>query len=529
MVNQVFQRSLHRKINLNLFQVFIFSMANTQKALLVANFGSRIAEDDTQLNTYFVETEQWRKILNGDIDIVFGAKGAGKSALYSLLVAQKEVLRLGRRTMFLAAENPRGAPAFRDLTTAPPISEDAFRSLWKLYFITIASNYLRFCITANKINNQTASEVFKILEDNNLLPPNVNLKTRLKSAVEYIRKHLPSLEGGITDPSTGIRVDGKITFSEPTAEERGLGFKSLDDLLEMLNSAYEELDITTWLVLDRLDVAFSESGDLEGNALRSLFRTYLDMRGLSNIKVKIFLRDDIWKKIVKDGFREASHVIRTMTITWDAQSLQNLIIKRLSSNSLICDLYSTTGENLQASVELQNRFFNSVFPEQIDVGQKQPKTLDWLLSRTADGTGRTAPRELIHLLIEARDEQLKLYQLGHAAPAGDRIFDKIAIKAALPAVSKARYEQTLCAENPALRQYLDVLDGEKTEQSQQTLAKLWGVTPEKALAVADQLVEAGFFERKKLKERTSFRVPFLYRDALNMVQGAAVRKRTSFS
>ena len=71
-------------------------MANTQKALLVANFGSRIAEDDTQLNTYFVETEQWRKILNGDIDIVFGAKGAGKSALYSLLVAQKEVLRLGR-------------------------------------------------------------------------------------------------------------------------------------------------------------------------------------------------------------------------------------------------------------------------------------------------------------------------------------------------------------------------------------------------------------------------------------------------
>ena len=188
-------------------------MANTQKALLVANFGSRIAEDDTQLNTYFVETEQWRKILNGDIDIVFGAKGAGKSALYSLLVAQKEVLRLGRRTMFLAAENPRGAPAFRDLTTAPTISEDAFRSLWKLYFITIASNYLRFCITANKINNKTASEVFKILEDNNLLPPNVNLKTRLKSALEYIRKHLPSLEGGITDPSTGIRVDGKITFS----------------------------------------------------------------------------------------------------------------------------------------------------------------------------------------------------------------------------------------------------------------------------------------------------------------------------
>ena len=106
-------------------------MTNTHKALEAANFGSRIAEDDTELHSYFVEAEQWRKILNGDIDIdiVFGAKGAGKSALYSLLVSQKEVLRLGRRTMFLAAENPRGAPAFRELTTMPPLSEEAFRSL----------------------------------------------------------------------------------------------------------------------------------------------------------------------------------------------------------------------------------------------------------------------------------------------------------------------------------------------------------------------------------------------------------------
>lgn len=188
-------------------------MTNTHKALKAANFGSRIAEDDTELHSYFVETEQWRKILNGDIDIVFGAKGAGKSALYSLLVSQKEVLRLGRRTMFLAAENPRGAPAFREFTTMSPLSEEAFRSLWKLYFLTIASNYLRHCITTNKITNKSASDVFKMLANNNLLVPNVNLKTRLQSAFEYLRKCLPSIEGGVTDPTTGLKVNGKISFS----------------------------------------------------------------------------------------------------------------------------------------------------------------------------------------------------------------------------------------------------------------------------------------------------------------------------
>lgn len=496
-------------------------MTDRKKALTVASFGSRIAEDDTQLQSYFVETEQWRKILAGDVDIVFGAKGAGKSALYSLLVAQKEVLRLGRRTMFLAAENPRGAPAFRDHTATPPLSEEQFRSLWKLYFLTIASNYLRHHNTISRNNHRTADDVFRLLEANGLLAQNVNLKTRLKSALDYLRKYFPIIEGGVTDPTTGLKLTGKITLAEPSAEQRGLGYRSLDELLGTLNIAYQELDITTWLVLDRLDVAFSDSGDLEGNALRSLFRTYLDMNALSNIKIKIFLRDDIWKKIVSVGFREASHVIRTMTLSWDSSSLLNLLVKRLASNDLICDCCNIDRDELQASAELQSQFFNKVFPKQIDIGLKQPTTLDWMLSRTADGTGRTAPRELIHLLIESRDEQLKLYQLGHEVPINDQLFDKLAIKSALPAVSKARYEQTLCAENPTLREYLDKLEGEKTDQSQQTLAKLWGISVDKAVAVADRLVDAGFFERRKLKERMSFRVPFLYRDALKMVQGAA--------
>ena len=93
-------------------------MRSRQSILSQATFGSRIAEDELdRLQLYFVETEQWRRVLSGSADIVFGAKGSGKSALYSLLVAKKEELRLGRRTIFLPAENPRGTPAFRDLTT----------------------------------------------------------------------------------------------------------------------------------------------------------------------------------------------------------------------------------------------------------------------------------------------------------------------------------------------------------------------------------------------------------------------------
>ena len=504
-------------------------MRTTQSILSESRFGSRIAEEEMdRLQLYFVETEQWRKVLAGDVDIIFGAKGSGKSALYSLLVARKEEFRLGRRTMFLAAENPRGTPAFRDLTTVPPMSEEHFRGLWKLYFLSILANYIRHHIDISRTQIAEAQDVIDFLTNNGLLAPNVTLLSRLKAALEYMRKWLPAIEGGVTDPSTGLVITGKITLSEPTPEQRGLGYRSLDELLQKLNAGFAFVNITAWLVLDRLDVAFADTEELEGNALRSLFRTYLDMRDLSQFKFKIFLRDDIWKKIVSAGFREASHITRTLTLSWDHQSLLNLVVSRLASNVLICDHYGVAAEEVMADAQKQRDLFYRVFPAQVDRGGSKSKTLDWMVSRTADGTKRTAPRELIHLLLSVRDEQLRLLQLGGSEPPEQQLFDKAAIRAALPTVSKARYEQTLCAEHPNLKPFMDKLEREKTEQGQESLASLWQVTPARAAEIAEKLVEVGFFERRGEKESPNYWIPFLYREALDLVQGAAKAKKSSF-
>jgi hypothetical protein len=99
--------------------------------------------------------------------------------------------------------------------------------------------------------------------------------------------------------------------------------------------------------------------------------------------------------------------------------------------------------------------------------------------------------------------------------------DRAAIRAALPVVSKARYEQTLCAENASLKPYLDKLESEKTQQTLYSLSKLWKCTTEKSYELAELLVEVGFFERIGSKDRPAYWVPFLYRAALNLVQGAA--------
>jgi hypothetical protein len=55
-------------------------------ALINATFGSRVAEEELDgLRSYFVETEHWRKLFNGDVDIVYGSKGAGKPGQFRIV------------------------------------------------------------------------------------------------------------------------------------------------------------------------------------------------------------------------------------------------------------------------------------------------------------------------------------------------------------------------------------------------------------------------------------------------------------
>ena len=120
-------------------------MDNLQKKQLLQNldFGQRIAEQESaDLAKYFVQTDQWKQIFSGAIDIIYGPKGSGKSALYSSLV-QHEGELFDKGIILIPAENPKGSAAFKDLVTNPPASEEEFINLWKLSAVPIRSRSRR--------------------------------------------------------------------------------------------------------------------------------------------------------------------------------------------------------------------------------------------------------------------------------------------------------------------------------------------------------------------------------------------------
>lgn len=162
-----------------------------------------------------------------------------------------------------------------------------------------------------------------------------------------------------------------------------------------------------------------------------------------------------------------------------------------------------------------------MFPDQVEGGPNKPTTLDWMLGRTRDGTQINAPRELIHFLNSLRTQQMRRFELGESHPDGESLFARAAFKEALPEVSEVRLSQTLYAEYPEFRDALEKLRGERTSQRVETLALIWNMDQGQAHQLANDLVDVGFFERRGSRENPDFWVPFLYRDALSMIQGTA--------
>ena len=409
------------------------------------NFGNSVAEQEVEvLKECFVYTRSWDRLANGDVDVIYGAKGAGKSALYTLLTERESGL-FEEGTILISAENPRGSTVFSDLQTAPPASELHFVSLWKLYVLTVVGQYLQNYF-GDDIDTKKVTES---LQGSGLLESTASLKTLFAKVGRYIARWFnpESMEPNfaISDVGTLESVGFKITFRDPDDDQKRLGVATVDELLLAADRVVRRSGFKIWILFDRLDIAFADSADLEKNALRALFKTYLDFQAFEVLKIKLFVRTDIWQRISKEGFREATHVKRELTIEWQRDTFLNLIIRRFLYNSNVCVFYSVDKETVLRDIAQQEMLFYRIFPRKIDSG-KNPDTLEWIIGRTADGGGLSAPRDIINLINSAIDLQSRRLEVSEVSRSDESLFDRSAVKEALSHASVEKVNKHLFAE-----------------------------------------------------------------------------------
>jgi hypothetical protein len=487
----------------------IMEMGGLLEILAGAGFGSRVAEDEMKdLGRYFVETAQWSRIRSGEKDVVYGPKGAGKSAIFAVLIARGgELLKDG--IVVRSAEQARGEPLFGAVLGDPPDTEDEWRALWRAYFVAIAAGVLE----EYAVETDAAKAVLQGLEEQGLRQGR-GLDAMLRGAREFARR-LASAKGievsAELDPATGgLRAGARVEMRDGESDQVAAAL-AVASLLESVDKALAEAGLEVWIALDRLDAAFSDSV-VETQAIRALMRVYRDLANFDQITLKIFLRQDIWEAIVdKAGFREGSHIVRDETIHWNRDTLLNLAVRRVLENPSLCEHFAVDPARVLGSLTDQGALFERMF-EKEDPGER---VLDRAIEALCDGTGRTAPRELMHLLYEMRDRQIERLQVGRREPGGGALFDREVRELALAEVSRTHLEKTLYSEIPKVKQYVEALRAGPVRYSQQDLDELWGENVDSVGGLLDTLMNAGVMRRLSGAEG-GFEVAMLYRPALEL-------------
>jgi hypothetical protein len=483
--------------------------ASAPSALLnLINIGSPVAEYDEALSNYFVETATFEKLIGNKGDIVAGDKGTGKTALFRILKDQFAEHEALGDVEVVSAFNPAGTPNFQRLIDSGELSESGYIAVWKSYLFMLAGNWLLELHDNSRPGSLGKLE--DILERSGLRSTDNKPSSLFARIVNFISTTQIETSASFTPEGIPIFL-GKISrSSDMPPEEKPVQVLRYDEALAFLEECLQETDFTLWLVFDRLDEAFQASPAYERPALRALLRTYLDIQELSNLRMKLFLRNDLFLRIIEGGFVNLTHInARKIPITWDDDDLYVLLYRRIKeSGALLAAL------ELDESVSADD-LFRRVFPVKVDDTSKRPTTWNWILTRIRDGNNVKSPRNLVDLVIKAVDAQIRREAQSPRVLAGDEaLLTGEALKTAHAELSSERVSDTLLAEAGDSATYIKLFENGKAEQNDNSLSSLFGAD---STAITKRLVALGFLE----KIGQTYKVPMLYRQGLAITQGKA--------
>jgi hypothetical protein len=480
-------------------------------ALRLLELGSSVAEHDEALEDYFIETEVFRALVADRRDTIAGDKGTGKTALYRIL--QKRYPTLLHDVEVLAGFNPAGAPVFQRLAEGEPLEEAQYITIWKAYVLSLVGNWI-LALNEGAFSHKMI-ELDAVLKKTGLSSADDSASTIFSQIVNLFRRITKpkSAELSATITPDGLPVIApRIEFGDAPGTDELVRH---DEALRLLNDVLDEVGYSVWVVLDRLDEAFQGFPQAEVPALRALLRTYLDLSEFDRLTLKLFVRKDLFRRIIEGGFVNLTHVnARKVEIVWDEEDLFDLLCRRFRENAAFVDALGLSSD------ATNDELFYAVFPRQVDQGSRRPTTWNWMLARIRDGNGIAPPRNLIDLVTKAQEAQLRREQRGATEfdPTSDGgVIQSEAIKRGLAALSTERVEDTLLAEAGEYAPLIERFRDGRAEHNDDSLAETLDVPAASVRTEVKPLLEIGFLEQTG----ETFKVPMIYRGGLRITQGKA--------
>lgn len=491
---------------------------NKKEILQEINLGNSIAEYDENISQYYITTQSALDLINDRYDIVKGVKGSGKTAMLIAICDNQTLYQQLDNKLLIKAIQLKGDPDFNRAFSTVSIETGDIQKLidaWKIYLINVIW--------------KECKELFSNYENLESRLKEAGLLSGKKSVLENLLYSLKRVKLKFTNT---FSPDGQtiqtVEVSPSDFNETQMAYENTTSLIDF-NGIFNSLDelITNnsscfWVLIDRLDDAFPDSTPTNLLILKSLFYAYKDICGYSGFKIKIFIRDDIFKTItLEKGFTSLTHISsKTMkSIKWERDIIEQLLVERLLYNTSFADYVKTQGhptdcKNLTPAERLAILFL--FIKPQIDVGSKNPDSIGWIINHVKDGNGIYTPRDIINILDKARAFQLDQLNKNNETDISEAYFLSAGpIRLAFSETSKEKLETQLFAEYPKYRKWIEAFRNQKAEHSKESLSKILGRNWKSR---TEKLKEIGFLEEKS----DTWKIPFIYREGLNISQGKAI-------
>lgn len=382
--------------------------------LPISSFGQYVAEYELEnLNDYFIETSEFRAILEGRAKIFIGRKGTGKSATMSQACAE---LAKDRRNLVVpikpSSYELNGLIELLQGLDASTTSDYLLTNLWTfLIYTEIAIHAIKAGESKPAgISEGTPLRALELELENLHVDAGSSLTDRMEKIVEEL------LETNINNKNKE-RNDPKSIIAD------GLRVHALKNLKSKLRSSLQEFDRVAVLI-DNLDKAWENETDykLMSKFLLTLITTsgkiekelHNEGRGESiNLTLSAFLRTDIFD-VMSSHAREPDK-IGQLSVHWDDQELLARVLEERYGAKSLRTKYKAGSSHL----------WSDAFTPEVN----GTPTRDYLLWRTLP-----RPRDLIYLANSALTTAIN--RKHHVIQPADVIFaeseySKFAIEALL--------------------------------------------------------------------------------------------------
>lgn len=377
-------------------------------------------KNEADLSNYFYPRKDYKYIFDRDKFLILGSKGVGKTALFSVLSHSSYASALAK---FCGVDNTQ-----------------IEKTKWVIGF--------------DKSTEFPGKENFGSLRD----------FQQSEFRNYWMILMLRQLEVGLI-PLSDVK-DRIFEVSnrgiKDLAREDNIG-EDLAELLSAVNQKLQQRNEELTMVYDHLDAVLPGENGLRGklvSALLSFFQDNLDR--LTNIKAKVFLRQDIFEREVKDITDKVKIQNYSVTIKWEYNQLLNIIWKRIYEQNPHLSIFNSVNkfdeDDILGSIpNLSDENEHAIILEKI-LGKRMGSNnkaypYNWIRYRTEDTNNQIHPRTLIKLFAEGAKLQLS----DNKITADGRIIRSRNMEIALSEKVSKHQVQELSEEYPELRNVFENL------------------------------------------------------------------------